>query len=40
MPRSGDDWEKKGERGKLGQERLEVGWEVAMPLLNIVNLNV
>ena len=33
-------WEKNGERGKLGQERLEVGWEVVMFLFNIVNLNV
>ena len=32
--------EKNGERGKLGQERLEVGWEVVMFLFNIVNLNV
>ena len=31
---------KNGERGKLGQERLEVGWEVVMFLFNIVNLNV
>jgi len=32
--------EKNGERGKLGQERLEVGWEAVMFLFNIVNLNV
>jgi len=32
--------QKNGERGKLGQERLEVGWEVVMFLFNIVNLNV
>ena len=31
---------KNGERGKLGQERLEVGWKVVMFLFNIVNLNV
>ena len=31
---------KNGERGKLGQERLEVSWEVVMFLFNIVNLNV
>ena len=31
---------KHGDRGKLGQERLEVGWEVVMFLFNIVNLNV
>jgi len=31
---------KNGERGKLGQERLEVGWEAVMFLFNIVNLNV
>ena len=36
----GTAWEKNGERGKLGQERLEVGWEVVMFLFNIVNLNV
>jgi len=28
---------KNGKRGKLGQERLEVGWEVVMFLFNIVN---
>ena len=33
-------WEKNGERGKLGQERLKVGWGVVMFLFNIVNLNV
>ena len=33
-------WEKNGERGKLGQEKLEVGWEVVVFLFNIVNLNV
>ena len=33
-------WEKNGEREKLGQQRLEVGWEVVMLLFNIVNLNV
>ena len=27
--------EKNRERGKLGQERLEVGWEVVMFLFNI-----
>jgi hypothetical protein len=32
--------QKNGERGKLGQERLEVGWEVVVFLFNIVNLNV
>jgi hypothetical protein len=37
---SGKNMGKNGERGKLGQERLEVGWEVVMFLFNIVNLNV
>ena len=43
MPSGNQAWlagKKNGERGKLGQQRLEVGWEVVMLLFNIVNLNV
>ena len=31
---------KNGERGKLGQHRLEVRWDAVMLFLNVVNLNV
>ena len=31
-----NNWEKNGEMGKLGQDRLEVRWEAAMFLFNLV----
>jgi len=31
----GKPWEKNGERGKLGQDRLEVRWEAVMFLFNL-----
>jgi hypothetical protein len=36
----GKHWEKNGERGKLGQDRVEGRWEAVMFLFNVVNLNV